>query len=160
MSNIYKLDAVLDLGFSHFGGALSKKLVAEVELTDEEVATIRKLVKTYQGDAEKCGLLPILENGAPELYEKIDEAIYGEVYDYFVLDGLRNGFFDLDDQMAANYERDKEEGIVDDYEFWCCFEREKMEEDLGYLHSRYDIGDQLNTGDENYYCHIPTFAKE
>ena len=55
--------------------------------------------------------------------------------------------------MAANYERDKEEGIVDDYEFWCCFEREKMEEDLGYLHSRYDIGDQLNTGDENYYCY-------
>lgn len=153
------LNIRLDFGISHCG-AVCEPLVAEIELSDDEVKRIKTLVKAYQGDAEKCGLLPILEEGDTALYEKVDEAVYGVVYDFFVLNGLRNGYFDLDSQMEANYQRDKENGIVDDYDFWYSFERQKMQQDLGYFFSRYDIEGQLEMGDEEYYCKIPEFAKE
>lgn len=54
----------------------------EIELSDSEVATIKKLVNEYDGDLSS-GLMPILEDGSDELFEKFYDAIFPHVF--FVL---------------------------------------------------------------------------
>lgn len=39
----------------------------DIELSDDEVATIKKLVDEYKSDLS-CGLIPILEAGSEEIY--------------------------------------------------------------------------------------------
>lgn len=53
-----------------------------IELSDNEVATIKKLVDEYESDLS-CGLMPILEAGSEELYKKFYDAIFPHVF--FVL---------------------------------------------------------------------------
>lgn len=60
-----------------------------VRLADEEVATIKKLVRSYDGEInnDTCGgelsengLMPILMDGSKELYKKFYRAIYPKVF--------------------------------------------------------------------------------
>ena len=62
----------------------------EVELCDEEIALIRKLVS--QCSSKRHGLMPILEDGAPELYDKLWKAIEQPLRDAVLEDGRKNGF--------------------------------------------------------------------
>lgn len=54
----------------------------EIELSDSEVTTIKKLVNEYDG-ALSNGLMPILEESSDELFEKFYAAIFPHVF--FVL---------------------------------------------------------------------------
>ena len=91
----YQFDIELFEGYMCPGIPVTEDLTIEVEFSDEEVAKIRQLVKDYTGD-KGAGLMPILLNDAPELHERIAKAAFQEIYDYYLLDGLRNGYFELD----------------------------------------------------------------
>ena len=54
----------------------------EVDLNNQEIALIKQLVK------------PILEDGAPELYDKLWDAIEQPLRDAVLEDGRKNGFVD------------------------------------------------------------------
>ena len=62
----------------------------EVELNDQEMVLIKHLVN--QCPNKRCGLMPILEDGAPKIYEKIWMAIEQPLRDVVIEDGRKNGF--------------------------------------------------------------------
>jgi len=64
----------------------------EVDLSDQEIALIKQLVK--QSPSKRHGLMPILEDGAPELYDKLWDAIEQPLRDAVLEDGRKNGFVD------------------------------------------------------------------
>lgn len=66
----------------------------EVDLSDQEIALIKQLVK--QSPSKRHGLMPILEDGAPELYDKLWEAIERPLRRIIIEDGRKNGFVDED----------------------------------------------------------------
>jgi len=64
----------------------------EVELSEQEIALIKKLVKGSR--SLRCGLMPILDVGAPELYDKLWKAIEQPLRDTILEDGRKNGYVD------------------------------------------------------------------
>ena len=89
------------------GIPVTEDLTIEVEFSDEEVAKIRQLVKDYTGD-KGAGLMPILLNDAPELNKRIAKAAFQEIYDYYLLEGLRNGYIEPDEEDQMNLEDDQD----------------------------------------------------
>ena len=87
--NKYQLDIELFLGYRCPGVAVTEDLSFEVEFSDEEVARIRQLVKDYTGDKE-AGLMPILQDDAPELHERISKAAFQEIHDFQLREEIRN----------------------------------------------------------------------
>ena len=68
----------------------------EVELNDQEIVLIKHLVN--QCPNKRYGLMPILEDGAPEIYEKIWKAIEQPLRDMVLADGRKNGFVDKENE--------------------------------------------------------------
>ena len=68
----------------------------KVELNDQEIMLIKHLVN--QSPSKRYGLMPILEDGAPEIYEKIWKAIEEPLYKTVVDDGRKNGFIDKENE--------------------------------------------------------------
>ena len=68
----------------------------EVELNDQEIGLIKHLVN--QSPSKRYGLMPILEDGAPEVYEKIWMAIEHPLRDVVLADGRKNGFVDNENE--------------------------------------------------------------
>lgn len=68
----------------------------EVDLSDQEIVLIRELVKKSR--SKRHGLMPILEDGAPELYDKLWKAIELPLIDTVLEDGRKNGFVDEEDE--------------------------------------------------------------
>lgn len=64
----------------------------EVELSDQEITQIRQLVNKSR--SKRYGLMPILEDGAPELYDKLWRAIEQPLRDAVLEDGRKNRFVD------------------------------------------------------------------
>lgn len=64
----------------------------KVDLNNQEIALIKQLVK--QCPSKRHGLMPILEDGAPELYDKLWSAIEQPLRDAVLEDGRKNGFVD------------------------------------------------------------------
>ena len=121
MSEIRKTHYVNDIelfeGYMCPGIPVTEDLSFEVEFSDEEVAKIRQLVKDYTGD-KRASLMPILKNDAPELHERIAKAAFQEIYDFYLLDGLRNGYIELDEaDQQRNFKKDLESGEFNPEEF-------------------------------------------
>ena len=113
----YQLDIELFEGYMCPGIPVTEDLSIEVEFSDEEVTKIRQLVKDYTGD-KRAGLMPILKNDAPELHERIAKAAFQEIYDFYLLDGLRNGYIELDEaDQQRNFKKDLESGEFNPEEF-------------------------------------------
>lgn len=68
----------------------------EVKLNDQEIALIKHLVN--QSANKRYGLMPILEVGAPEIYEKIWRAIEQPLRETVLEDGRKNGFVDNENE--------------------------------------------------------------
>ena len=68
----------------------------EVELNDQEIGLIKYLVN--QSPSKRYGLMPILEDGAQEIYEKIWKAIEQPLRDVVLADGRKNGFVDNENE--------------------------------------------------------------
>ena len=104
-----------------------EEIEAEIMLSDDEVETIKKLVKEYDSDLS-CGLMPILKEGDAHLYIKFFSEIYPPV------------FYEL-------FQRDEMfEPIPGDEG------KEWEEEDVIYLMETYGDGYCF---DDAYKCYIP-----
>lgn len=57
----------------------------EVDLSEEEIASIRKMVNEYKGDLSR-GLMPVLKACSKELYQKFYDVVYPDVF-YSVFKG-------------------------------------------------------------------------
>lgn len=68
----------------------------EVELNNQDLVLIKHLVN--QCPNKRYGLMPILEDGAPEIYEKIWKAIEQPLRDVVLADGRKNGFVDNENE--------------------------------------------------------------
>ena len=64
----------------------------KVELDEQEVALIKRLVSNSRN--KRYGLMPLLQNGAPELYDKLWKAIEQPLRDTILEDGRKNGYVD------------------------------------------------------------------
>ena len=98
----------------------------DISLTDEEWATLERLVSEYDGDRSK-GLFPILRKGPEALYRKFYDAIFP--YVWYV-------HFQRDDLVELLPE---DEG------------RDFSIKDVSYLMEKYDAYDL----DDAYICRIP-----
>ena len=150
----------------------------EVEFNDEEVAKIRQLVKDSTGD-KGAGLMAILKNDASELHERISKDIFQKIYDFYLLYGLRNDGFMLDEaDKRRNFKKDLESGVFCPKEYidysmyydevptdenelfnlWEEWERDQFgSRDVDWALARYpDLSDHMDLKDNQYYfCHIP-----
>ena len=69
----FSIDADTDFACVGMPMAQPENILIEVTLSDEEVETIKSLVAKSPFDSD-AGLMPVLENDAPALYDRIDKA--------------------------------------------------------------------------------------
>ena len=104
-----------------------EEIEAEIMLSDDEVETIKKLVREYDSDLS-CGLMPILKEGDAHLYNKFFSEIYPPVfYELFQRDEM---FEPIPGDEGKKWE----------------------EEDVIYLMETYGDGYCF---DDAYICYIP-----
>ena len=178
----YQLDIELFQGVMCPGIPVTEDLSVEVEFSDEEVAKIRQLVKDYTGD-KGAGLMPILENDAPDLHKRIADAAYEEIRNFYIIDGLRNAYFELDEvDQRRNFKHDLESGEfnpeeyieesmwydevpTDEDELFNLWEEWECDQfstgDVAWALARYpDLSDHLDiSDDQDYICFIPDAFK-
>ena len=104
-----------------------EEIEAEIMLSDDEVETIKRLVREYDSDLS-CGLMPILKEGDAHLYNKFFSEIYPPVfYELFQRDEM---FEPIPGDEGKKWE----------------------EEDVIYLMETYGDGYYF---DDAYKCYIP-----
>ena len=119
--NKYQLDIELFQGYMCPGIPVTEDLTIEVEFSDEEVARIRQLVKDYTGD-KKAGLMPILQDNAPELHERLSKAASQEIYDFYLREEIRNISIMVDEGEEPLSEADLPEQMdLEDEQNYICF---------------------------------------
>ena len=150
-------------------------LSIEVEFTPEEISLMRKLVSQLDKSLYNEGILLVLQDAAPDLYNRIEVAARSEIFDHLVLEAFRNNEIEFKDrELQFNFESDVKTGRFkfepDDFmefsehldpeelktrEFDTWYE-EEMNKGLEYLRSRYPIDEQIEIPQElNYICEIP-----
>ena len=89
----------------------------EIPLSGEEIDKIKKLVADYENAKEQpadeedyvpeTSLLQILEDGAPDLFDKFWwDAIYPRVFIKMLVNGIENGYIEKYDEDDFDYENE------------------------------------------------------
>lgn len=105
---LYSIESEQCLGMSHFGGAVTVNGESAVELSDEEVDILVKLIKEKNStDVEDLDL----ETLHPEIYEKLRDAYYKMAYRaeemHWLWEGYNNGYYEYDtDELMAYCEKE------------------------------------------------------
>ena len=159
----------------YYGFSTMRDLSIEVEFAPEEIALMRKLVSQLDKSLYNEGILLVLQDEAPNLYNRIEVAARSEIFDRLVLEALRNNeidfndlaleryfysdmksgrfTFELDDFAEFSERLDPEELKAREFDTWY---EEEMNKDLEYLRSRYNIDDQIEIPQNLVYiCRIP-----
>ena len=172
----YSLNIENDEGFTCLGEHIVSEFTIDVDFTDEEVATIQQLVNDKKA-GEENNLMPILEGDAPDLYQRIDNAARKAMFDYYLMQDIREGFTEFDkDEQRENFKKDLASGLFVPDEFvgesisyrevpedeknlfylWSEWERKKLrEEGAAWICSRYTVDKILDVSEEEYVCYIP-----
>lgn len=100
---LYSIESEQCLGMSH-SGAVTVNGESAVELSDEEVDILVKLIKEKDStDVKKLDL----EHLHPDIYEKLRKAYYNMAYDaeemHWLWEGYYNGYFEYDDDELMAY---------------------------------------------------------
>lgn len=100
---LYSIESEQCLGMSH-SGAVTVNGESAVELSDEEVDILFKLIKEKDStDVKELDL----EHLHPDIYEKLREAYYNMAYDaeemHWLWEGYYNGYFEYDDDELMAY---------------------------------------------------------
>ena len=100
---LYSIESEQCLGMSH-SGAVTVNGESAVELSDEEVDVLVKLIKEKDStDVKELDL----EHLHPDIYEKLREAYYNMAYDaeemHWLWEGYYNGYFEYDDDELMAY---------------------------------------------------------
>ena len=104
---LYSIESEQFLGMSH-SGAVTVNGESAVELSDEEVDILVKLIK--ENDTTNVKKLD-LKNLYPDLYSKLDDAYRDMAYDaeemHWLWEGYHNGYFEYDtDELMAYCEKE------------------------------------------------------
>ena len=114
------------IGISH-SGPVTADAEGSVELTDTEVTQLVDLIKENGGEYDVKKL--DLQNKYPELYDKLDDACrsmaYKAEYDFWVIEGYENGYYDVDTNEVIALCEEK-------YGFKFEFDEKKFREENGY----------------------------
>lgn len=150
-------------GYTCIGCAVVDDLTIEVEFTDDEIQKMKQLVSQLDEDYSP-GMMPMLKDGAPELYERMEAAARNAIFDFFVEDGISQGYIEFDeDELRANYRKDfglsdDEEIDEDDYNDWEYDEMQRIScSSLKWVRARYSVDDHVNMDENpNYTVDIPS----
>ena len=100
---LYSIESEQCLGMSHCG-AVTVNGESAVELSDEEVNILVKLIK--EKESTDIGDLD-LEDLHPDIYKKLDEAYHKMAYDaeemHWLWEGYYNGYYEYDDDELMAY---------------------------------------------------------
>ena len=127
---LYSIESEQCLGMAHFGGTVTVNGESAVELTDEEVDILVKLIKENDTtDVEELDL----EKLYPAIYEKLRDAYYKMAYDaeemHWLREGYDNGYFEYDEEKLMNYcERELDFKFVYDIKKYYLDDPEDLEE--------------------------------
>ena len=157
-----QFDMELFQGYTCIGCAVINDLSFEVEFTDDEIAQMKQLVSKIDETEYSQGIIPVLCESAPALYERMNEAARSEIFDFYVRDGIRQGYIEFeDDELQANFRKDY--GITDDephddeYYDWYDEEMDRIRcSGLKWIRSRYSVDDQVSMEEyPDYTVDIP-----
>jgi len=150
-------------------------LTIDVEFTPDEIALMRKLVSQLDKSLYNEGILLVLQDAAPDLYNRIEVAARSEIFDHLVLEAFNNNEIEYNDrELQRNFYSDVKSGRFkfepDDFtefseqldpeelkarEFDTWYE-EEMNKGFEYLRSRYPIDEQVEIPQGLIYiCEIP-----
>lgn len=155
-------DMELFQGYTCIGCAVINDLALEVEFSDEEIAQMKQLISKIDETDYSKGIMPVLYEGAPVLYERMENAARSEIFDFYVEDGIRQGYIEFeDDELQANFRKDygitDDEAHEDEYYEWYDDEMSRIRcSGLKWIRSRYSVDDQVNMEeDPDYTVDIP-----
>ena len=157
-----QFDMELFQGYTCIGCAVINDLEIEVEFTDDEIAQMKQLVSKIDETDYSKGIMPVLSEGAPALYERMNEAARSEIFDFYVRDGIRQGYIEFeDDELRANFRKDygitDDEPYEDEYYEWYDEEMNRIRcSGLKWIRSRYSVDDQVSMEETpDYTVDIP-----
>ena len=158
-----QFDMELFQGYTCIGCAVINDLSLEVEFTDDEIAQMKQLVSQIDETQYSDGIMPVLKDGAPELYDRMENAARNEIFDFLVSDGIRQGFIEFDDdELRTNFRKDfgigDDEDIDEDsYYKWYDEEMARIRcSGLEWIRARYSVDDQVSMDEvPDYTVDIP-----
>lgn len=96
-----------------------EEIEAEIMLSDDEVETIKKLVREYDSDLS-CGLMPILKEGDAQLHNKFFSKIYPPVF--YELFQMNNMFEPIPGDEGEEWEKEDAIYLMETYSDNYCFD--------------------------------------
>lgn len=157
-----QFDMELFQGYTCIGCAVINDLAFAAEFTEDEIAQMKQLVSKIDETDYSKGIMPVLCEGAPALYERMNEAARSEIFDFYVRDGIRQGYIEFeDDELRANFRKDygitDDEPYEDEYYEWYDEEMNRIRcSGLKWIRSRYSVDDQVSMEETpDYTVDIP-----
>ena len=161
------------MGCNCMGFGMSNEVSFGIELSDEEIAQIKEIIKREHNDN-----INIIVDEMPETYQRLRATFNSELYDMFLNEAWANGDITLDcldeDELMAHFQEDcnneafdpeewemgERDGYDDEeewlYDAWTEWESHNIEEDTkDYLSSRYNIDNLLDVDYGEFNCHFP-----
>lgn len=119
-------------GYTCMGCAVVNDLEVEEVFSPEELSKMRYLVSQLDEELYSEGIMPVLRDGAPELYERMLSKVRSAIFDFFVEDGISQGYIDFEEEdLRRNFLKDLENG---DFIFIPCqhfsFDEHPTEEEM------------------------------
>ena len=178
-SKLLTFDIEYFQGTSCVGCAMIADLAINVTFANQQIELMRQLVSLVDEELYCEGILPVLKDSAPELYVKIDDVARSAIFDFLVINGIRQGYIELDEyELQRNFAHDVKNGafeFFDDdlfesdepptedelnekkYNAWYDEEMSRVRsESLSWIRSRYSVDNQVEMPENLIYtCDIP-----
>ena len=127
-------------------------LAFEVEFTDYEIAQMKQLFSQLDETLYSDGIMPVLKDGAPDLYDRMERAARNEIFDFLVSDGIHQGYIEFDDdELRDNFRKDfaiGDDEEIDDNRYYEWYDEEMARircSGLAWIRARYSVDNQVNT---------------
>ena len=164
---------------SNEGCSLITDLAVKVDFTKQQIEQMRQLVSQLDETLYSEGLMPVLEDAAPELYVKVDDAARSAIFDFLVINGIRQGIVVPDEhECQINFDEDVKNGKfeffdgdldesdeppteeeIQEMKYNAWHDQEMLRfpnESLEWVRSRYYVDDQIEMPKKLFYiCDIP-----
>ena len=149
-------------GYTCMGCAVVNDLEVEVEFSLKELSKMRYLVSQLDEELYSEGIMPVLRDGAPELYERMLSKVRSAIFDFLVEDGISQGFIDFEEEelrrnFLKDYGLDDEDFDEDLYYEWYDEEMARIRcSGLRWIRARYPVDDQVSMEElPDYTVDIP-----
>ena len=159
---VIHFDMELFQGYTCMGCAVINDLAFEVDFTEYEIAQMKKLVSLIEDEDYSQGIMPMLKERAPELYDRVEKDALKEIFDFYVEDGIHQGYIEFDDdELHRNFLKDynltEEDFDKDLYYEWYDEEMARIRcSGLRWIRARYSVDDQVSMEETpDYTVDIP-----